>query len=154
MVTLDNHSPTHPPTNTVDILPSPAGFSSPQFLVPQSCVSVGEPKHSPRSPIHVLVRCLIPPLQVLEQELKELQLDHFFLLPLLHKTLDLHSSTCVVSPRQVLSLLGTTRKITVFAVFGEEQLLCLSLFPFPQLEEHELQDPHLLQLTSSFCNAF
>ena len=110
---------------------------------------VGVPKHSPRSPSQVLVLCLIPPEQVLEHELKELQELHFLRLPLLQILVEQHSSTSKLSPKQLLTLRGTPRKLTVLAVLGEEHVLVLDLFPFPQLAEQELQLLHLLQLSSS-----
>ena len=149
MVTLESQSPTHPPTKTVDTLPSPTGLCIWHFDLPHNSVLVGVPKHSPRSPSHVRALCLIPPEQVLEQEENELQELHFFRLPLLHNLVDRHTVTSELSPTQVLTLRGTPLKTTLFAVLGDEQLLFLDLFPFPQVTEQELQLPHLLQLSSS-----
>lgn len=112
-------------------------------------MSVGVPKHWPRSPSHILNLCRIPPEQVLEQELKEPQELHFFRFPLLQICLERHSFTSELSPTHVLTLLGTPRSITLFAVLGAEQVLLLDLFPFPQLAEQELQLLHLVQLSSS-----
>jgi hypothetical protein len=131
------------------MLPSPTGVCNPHSDLPHNSVSVGVPKHWPRSPSHVRNLCRIPPEQVLEQEVKELQELHFFRFPLLHILLEQHSFTSELSPTHVLTLRGTPRSITLFAVLGEEQVLLLDLFPFPQLAEQELQLLHLVQLSSS-----
>lgn len=113
-------------------------------------MSVGVPKHSPRSPVQILVLFLIPPEQELEQELNAPQELHFLRLPLVQIVVELHSSVSTVSPAQVITLRGTPFNVTLLAaVFREEQLLLLDLFPFPQLAEQELQLLHLLHLSSS-----
>ena len=149
IVTLESQFPTHPPTNTVDMLPSPTGFCILHSDLPHNSVLVGVPKHWPRSPSHVRILCRIPPEQVLEQELKELQELHFFLFPLLHILLERHSFSSELSPTHVLTLRGTPHSTTLFAVLGEDQVLLLDLFPSPQLAEQEVQLLHLVQLSSS-----
>lgn len=149
IVTFDSHSPTQPPTKTVETVPSPTGVCILHSARPHCSVSVGVPKHLPLSPSHLLVLCLIPPVQVLEQELKEPQELHFFLLPLLQSLGERQSSTSEFLPTQVTPLLGAPLSITVLATLGAEQLLCRDLVPAPQVAEQELQLPHLVQLSSS-----
>jgi len=148
-VTLASQCPTHPPTRTVEVRPSPLGDCTPHSALPHCSVSVGVPKHSPRSPSHVRVLCRTPPRQLLEQELNEPHELHFLRLPLLQILDGLHPSNSVLSPKQPVSLRGIPLNSTVLAVLGDEHVLVLDLLPVPQVAEQELQLLHLLQESTS-----
>ena len=135
-----------PPTMRAAILPSPAIFLTGQEEVPHSSVSVGEAKHSPRSPSQTRVLWRTPPRQEEEQEDQAPHPLHLLLRPP-PQLPTLQSLPSTPSPGQASlprpALLGTPRMTTTSV--GETQERALSLLPLPHVTEQVLHEPHELQ---------